>query len=157
MYNGIGLLTARGSGTSGYVSTNKFNLRGPPRTGGGPVALDAEGPKQKKANQDIIEHNRKREIEAKVFELQDQLEEDGCSPPPLTPLFRCLHTRSWHALSRCAVTELAGWEMRRLRRKSPSCALAWRPRRGRPARKQSEQADTSMAPWAGLKSSPGPA
>jgi len=27
MYNGIGILTPRGSGTSGYVTTNKFNLR----------------------------------------------------------------------------------------------------------------------------------
>mmetsp|Transcript_19027 Transcript_19027/g.48835 ORF Transcript_19027/g.48835 Transcript_19027/m.48835 type:complete len:448 (+) Transcript_19027:588-1931(+) len=93
MYNGIGLLTARGSGTSGYVSTNKFNLRGPPRTGGGPVALDAEGPKQKKANQDIIEHNRKREIEAKVFELQDQLEEDGLGDAEIESEVTKLRTR----------------------------------------------------------------
>jgi serine/arginine repetitive matrix protein 2 len=77
MYNGIGLLTARGSGTSGYVSTNKFNLRGDPRSSQASRGLDAEGPKQKKANQDILEHNRKRDIEAKVFELHDQLEEDG--------------------------------------------------------------------------------
>ena len=27
MYNGVGLLTPRGSGTSGYVQSNKFNIR----------------------------------------------------------------------------------------------------------------------------------
>ena len=78
MYNGIGLLTPRGSGTSGYVTNNKFNLRrnpnqGPPRFD----SLSSEGPKQKKANQDILEHNRKREIEAKIFALTDSLEEQG--------------------------------------------------------------------------------
>ncbi|CAE6040820.1 unnamed protein product [Arabidopsis arenosa] len=35
MYNGIGLQTARGSGTNGYVETNKFFVR--PRNGGKPV------------------------------------------------------------------------------------------------------------------------
>ncbi|CAN7099206.1 unnamed protein product [Brassica rapa subsp. narinosa] len=36
MYNGIGLQTARGSGTNGYVQTNKFFVR--PRNGGKPLS-----------------------------------------------------------------------------------------------------------------------
>jgi len=84
MYNNIGLLTPRGSGTSGYVSTNKFNLkRTPVQQQQQPPnydSLNAEGPQQKKANMEIVEHNRKREIEAKIFELQDTLEEKGYTP-----------------------------------------------------------------------------
>lgn len=79
MYNGIGLLTPRGSGTSGYVTGNKFNLRHPPpkQHGAKYDTLNSEGPKQKKANMDILEHNRKREIESKCFALADSLEEQG--------------------------------------------------------------------------------
>lgn len=76
MYNGIGLLTPRGSGTSGYVQTNKFNLRVQPQ-----LSLeerdDMKAPKQNKPNLDIIEHNRKREIELKVEEMRLLLEEQG--------------------------------------------------------------------------------
>ncbi len=73
---GIGILTPRGTGTSGYVQTNKFNLRGPP-----PQRQDRDddrGPVQRKANQDILEHNRKREIELEVEVMRAQLEDDGC-------------------------------------------------------------------------------
>ena len=83
MYNGIGLLTARGSGTSGYVQTNKFNLRGPPPT----VMSRTEdfgrgsGPTVKQPNKEILEHARKREIEVKLFEFQMELEDSGYSPP----------------------------------------------------------------------------
>lgn len=72
---GIGLLSVRGSGTSGYVQTNKFNLRGgpPQRRNDG----DAEAkPTHRKPNQDILEHNRKREIELQVEVMRAQLEDD---------------------------------------------------------------------------------
>ena len=80
MYNGIGLTTVRGSGTSGYVQTNKFNLRhhrptGQPLPKPGEAGFD--GPKQTKANEDILEHNRKRDIERKLLELEDDLIEQG--------------------------------------------------------------------------------
>jgi serine/arginine repetitive matrix protein 2 len=76
MYNGIGLLTPRGSGTSGYVQTNKFNLRVQPQL----IVEERDnqrGPKLRKANADIIEHNRKREIELKVEEMRVLLEDQG--------------------------------------------------------------------------------
>ncbi len=82
MYNGIGLLTARGSGTSGYVQTNKFNLRGgPPQTAHSREEVDRNaGPAVKQPNRDILEHNRKREIEVKLYEYEAELEDQGCAP-----------------------------------------------------------------------------
>lgn len=77
MYNGIGLLTARGSGTSGHVQTNKFNLRGrpPPRQD---FNEDREMPVNKQPNTAILEHNKKREIELKVAQMVAELEDAGC-------------------------------------------------------------------------------
>ena len=71
---GIGLLTPRGSGTSGYVQGNKFNLRGPPPQRND--RRDDDGPVQKKPNKEILEHNRKRQIELEVEVMRVQLEED---------------------------------------------------------------------------------
>ena len=77
-YNGVGLVTPRGSGTSGYVQTNKFNLRGAPPMRAGRQDLDElEGPKVAKADPSILEHRAKREIELKVAEEQAKLEDSG--------------------------------------------------------------------------------
>lgn len=74
MYNGIGLLTPRGSGTSGHVQGNKFNLRRAPmpRTDG----PQAEA-KTKQPNEDIIKHKLKRQLELLVLQEQERLEEAG--------------------------------------------------------------------------------
>ena len=67
----------RGSGTSGHVQTNKFNLRGPP-----PPKRDRDqtrGPGERQPNAAILEHNRKREIEVKVELMRDELEDQGLS------------------------------------------------------------------------------
>lgn len=78
MYNGIGLLTPRGSGTSGYVQTNKFNLRGGPPVRVQPAQFDGDsGPKQKQPNKEILDHKRKREIELKIAQKQAELEDEG--------------------------------------------------------------------------------
>ena len=79
MYNGIGILTPRGSGTSGYVQGNKFNLRRAP-----PVRHDApqlgadDGPTSRQPNKEILDHNKKREIELKIAHEESKLEEEGC-------------------------------------------------------------------------------
>ena len=79
MYNGIGLQTPRGSGTSGYVSANKFKLQ----RRHAPVMTKefAEGQGMggvtKKANKELLEHERKRQIELKLLELRDLLEDQG--------------------------------------------------------------------------------
>jgi len=77
-YNGIGLQTPRGSGTNGYVQRSLANIRKKPQT---PYSRDNDydkpQTKARKPNPDIMEHDRKREIEVQCFELQDKLEEEG--------------------------------------------------------------------------------
>jgi serine/arginine repetitive matrix protein 2 len=77
-YNGVGLQTARGSGTNGYVQRSLANIRRKQQT---PYSRDRdqERPhtKARKANPEIMEHDRKREIEVRCLELQDKLEEEG--------------------------------------------------------------------------------
>jgi serine/arginine repetitive matrix protein 2 len=78
-YNGVGLATARGSGTNGYVQRNLSHVKARPA-----VRKDAvnyltapEHQLSRPANQEILEHERKRRIEIKCLELQDDLEENG--------------------------------------------------------------------------------
>lgn len=83
MYNGIGLQTPRGSGTNGYIQSNKFFVR--PKTG--KVVVDNAGKGfeagqgtagvTKKANKEILEHDRKRQIELKLVVLEDKLIDQG--------------------------------------------------------------------------------
>ncbi|OVA14657.1 mRNA splicing factor [Macleaya cordata] len=78
MYNGIGLQTPRGSGTNGYIQMNKFFVRpksakietkafeGDQGTGG-----------VKRANREILEHDRKRQIQLKLVILEEKLIDQG--------------------------------------------------------------------------------
>ncbi|KAF7075906.1 hypothetical protein CFC21_080638 [Triticum aestivum] len=78
MYNGIGLQTARGSGTNGHVQTNKFFIQ--PRTGGPPPKAhshDDGAAGMRKPNKEILEHDRRRQVELRLVELRDTLEELG--------------------------------------------------------------------------------
>jgi len=87
MYNGIGLSSARGSGTSGYVQSNKFHRdasrlvrkdtddaswRANREGGGG-------GARSRAPNAEILAHNAKRAIEVAVSELEEACEEKGAS------------------------------------------------------------------------------
>ncbi|XP_058810742.1 uncharacterized protein LOC131675683 [Phymastichus coffea] len=75
MYDGVGLTTPRGSGTSGHVQRN--------------FAAVSKREKQKnkslsesiikQPNKEILEHERKRQIEVECMELSDKLEIDGCT------------------------------------------------------------------------------
>jgi cwf21 domain len=75
-YNGVGLTTPRGSGTNGYVQRSLANIKRKPQT---PYSRDRDydkpHTKTRKANPEIMEHDRKRDIEVKCLELQDKLEE----------------------------------------------------------------------------------
>lgn len=81
MYNGIGLQTPRGSGTNGYIQTNKFFVK----LKTGRVAETTKGFEgdqgtagvSKKPNKDILEHDRKRQIELKLVVLEDKLTDQG--------------------------------------------------------------------------------
>ncbi|BGP39919.1 RNA-splicing factor [Rhodotorula kratochvilovae] len=75
-YNNIGLATPRGSGTSGHIQANRSSIRSrqQPRE----AAPDFKGSFAHRApDQGILEHERKRKVEAQCFELQVQLEDDG--------------------------------------------------------------------------------
>jgi len=83
MYNGIGLTTPRGSGTNGYVQRNLSSLRAKrPRDerGGERDEKDRErleSQLNRQPNAEILEHQRKRQLEVKCAELQDMMEEQG--------------------------------------------------------------------------------
>lgn len=83
MYNGIGLPTPRGSGTNGYVQRNLSSLRVKrPRDdrGGERDEKDRErleSQLNRQPNAEILEHQRKRQLEVKCAELQDMMEEQG--------------------------------------------------------------------------------
>ena len=98
MYNGVGLQTARGSGTNGYVQTNmafirKSRLETKVKTDEdirvSLLEMKKIEPKStfwfqkmeallnKKPNQEILAHQAKRKVEVKVLELREAMEEDG--------------------------------------------------------------------------------
>ncbi|KAK4190353.1 Pre-mRNA-splicing factor CWC21 [Podospora australis] len=78
MSDNVGLSTPRGSGTSGYVQRNLAHLR--PRDHAAPYAPRDSFPEkhhqQRQPDKGLLEHDRKREVEVKVFELRDKLEEE---------------------------------------------------------------------------------
>lgn len=76
MSSNVGLSTPRGSGTSGYVQRNLSNLK--PRDT--PYSSDPskiQQHRQRQPDADILEHDRRRAIELRIFELRDSLEEEG--------------------------------------------------------------------------------
>jgi len=81
MYNGIGLQTPRGSGTNGYIQSNKFFVK--PKIS--KVAENTKGFESdqgtagltRKPNKEILEHDRKRQIELKLVILEDKLIDQG--------------------------------------------------------------------------------
>ncbi|PLN83513.1 hypothetical protein BDW42DRAFT_184104 [Aspergillus taichungensis] len=84
MSSNVGLSTPRGSGTSGYVQRNSAFMKPrntgygapyPPVAGAG-AALDAGKPfRQRMPDRQILEHDRRREIEVRVMEERERLEE----------------------------------------------------------------------------------
>ncbi|EME86200.1 uncharacterized protein MYCFIDRAFT_70948 [Pseudocercospora fijiensis CIRAD86] len=77
MSSNVGLSTPRGSGTSGYVQRNSANLRPRDQPYPSKDTVDSARYKQRQPDKEILEHDRKREIEVKVFELRDKLEDEG--------------------------------------------------------------------------------
>lgn len=80
MYNGIGLPTARGSGTNGYVQRNWALVRKTKdkvnyKTEEELEKLEATSNRQ--PNRDILDHERKRKVEVKCIELEEILEDQG--------------------------------------------------------------------------------
>ncbi|MCP4602944.1 MAG: hypothetical protein GY847_20920 [Proteobacteria bacterium] len=80
MYNGIGLETARGSGTNGYVQRNLGFLRVSREKEKYRTEADIEKfalQVNREPNVEILEHQKKRQVELKCTELEDLMEEQG--------------------------------------------------------------------------------
>ncbi|KAI5063628.1 hypothetical protein GOP47_0022175, partial [Adiantum capillus-veneris] len=84
MYRGVGLQTPRGSGTNGYIQSNKcfVRLRQPVRVQA-KVQAKVDELQQgqirvpREASVEIWEHHRKRHIELKLFLLEETLVQQG--------------------------------------------------------------------------------
>ena len=77
MSSNVGLSTPRGSGTSGYVQRNLSALKHRDRAAPYPKDFDQMKHRQRQPDQKILAHDRAREVEVKVFDLRDKLEEEG--------------------------------------------------------------------------------
>jgi serine/arginine repetitive matrix protein 2 len=82
-YNGIGLSTVRGSATSGHVQKNLSHIRPEffrnkidSNTGKNQQG-NASNPYALRVNNDVIEHNKKHAMEAKIYEYQEDLVDKG--------------------------------------------------------------------------------
>lgn len=78
MYNGIGLKTARGTGTNGYIQRNISHLkpRETPFDKRTETGRHTEAVRHTQPDAGILEHERKRRIEVQCMELRVQLEDD---------------------------------------------------------------------------------
>lgn len=80
MYNGIGLQTARGSGTNGYVQRNLSFIRNQKDRVDYKSEEELKKLEQsmiKTPNKEILDHDRKRKVELKCLEMQELMEEQG--------------------------------------------------------------------------------
>jgi len=76
-YNGVGLTTPRGSGTNGYVQRNRSYV--PPSRKAQYMVDYKPPPTTKKPNKEIIEHERRRQVEVQVLTLEQELQARGVS------------------------------------------------------------------------------
>ena len=92
MYNGIGLRTVRGSGTNGYVQTNRAHVdarrrrqqqqrvrhaESDVRRPGDKLLDDYSNPRSRRVDPRIAEHELKRRVELRVYEVQAEMEDQG--------------------------------------------------------------------------------
>ncbi|KAI6230172.1 Cwf21 domain-containing protein [Aphelenchoides fujianensis] len=80
MYNGVGVQTARGTGTSGYVQSNVSALSYSKHRKAYNAEEDiarAEAVIERKPNAELLDHEYKRRIEIKCVELEDLMESEG--------------------------------------------------------------------------------
>ena len=80
MYNGIGLSTARGSATNGYVVKNLSYVKPKVKKQEedyGNIKNENISLLEREPNREILEHEFKREVEIKCMELRIKLEDEG--------------------------------------------------------------------------------
>jgi serine/arginine repetitive matrix protein 2 len=80
-YNGVGLASVRGTGTSGYVQRNlslaKVQAMRRHQFEREHAMAAASAPERRRPNSEILAHHAKREVELKVAELRAAMEEQG--------------------------------------------------------------------------------
>lgn len=81
MYNGIGLTTARGSGTNGHVQRNYAFVR-PGKKDNITYKSECDLSKldavsNRQPNRELLDHERKRKVEVKCAEFEEILEKQG--------------------------------------------------------------------------------
>ncbi|KAL8573361.1 hypothetical protein ACOMHN_032823 [Nucella lapillus] len=84
MYNGIGLMTARGSGTNGFVQRNLSTVKHTKDRINYKSEEDVarlEKQLNRQPNAEILNHDRKRRVELKCMEMEELMEEQGRSAP----------------------------------------------------------------------------
>ena len=90
MYNGIGLSSVRGTATSGHVQANRGHVRGQRKrrqleqnvSRGRPQAYNpVSASARERGNSQIQKHERLRQVESRVMELRERLEENGRISP----------------------------------------------------------------------------
>ena len=98
MYNGIGIATPRGTGSSGHVTKNLSHVKPECFRAG----RDSNSGKLRQrhdqhstalpiftGNRGILEHNRKREIEVCLLDFQELLIGQGCTDAEIEEKLRC--------------------------------------------------------------------
>lgn len=101
-YNGIGLLTPRGSGTSGHVETNLASRKSFKNSDTYQKRVaDAERKKKyernmadkmarKDVSKDILDHKTRRQIEVECMELREKLEDEDLEDEEIESRVRAL-------------------------------------------------------------------
>lgn len=76
MYNGIGLRTARGTGTNGYVQKNLSFIKPKQQNKSGATAYadEIKAKPPKKPSEEVLLHNNRRKVENDLLEYREDLE-----------------------------------------------------------------------------------
>ncbi len=102
MYGGIGLATARGSGTSGYVQKNRALVKPKNNTNYKDILQDFKNnpaPTKKKANFDLIEHEKKHKIENELFRLSLEWESSGMNPEEIKQKIQLARDKAFNKIN----------------------------------------------------------
>ena len=101
MYNGIGLSTARGSGTNGYVSKNLAQLKASSLLRKASLYTDLPTTNiLKSTSEEMLLHNKKRKVELAVLEYQDTLEAQHLSEEELAQRLAAYRARVIQEMAR---------------------------------------------------------
>ena len=93
MYGNIGLPTAKGSGTSGYVQKSLAYVNKKRYESGNYKEIlqkfkDNPAPIKRRANKEIIEHELKHKIEAELYDIAEEVKKEGKSEEEIEKIIK---------------------------------------------------------------------